>query len=133
MGQILTPALLSQRMHAAQDRWEQPPELADDDELTADEAQEQAEAELLTTAEPLADWIAKGCDCDAGRDPINVHAVEDIDIADTDSIPLLLAAIVGGFRCQQGAAIERLRTLYLRAERASVDARAAQLLSGGAS
>ena len=38
MSRILTPALLAQRMHAAQDRWETPPYAGDDDTLTMDDA-----------------------------------------------------------------------------------------------
>ena len=112
--------------------FETAPELLDDDQLSEDEARDQAVAELLTTAEPLADWIAKRCDCDQGRAPIDIAEFEDVDLIDCDRVPVLLACIVEGDYAQMKAAACRLRTLYLKAERRAVEARVEQLMTGGA-
>ncbi len=130
MGHILSPALDSIRafniksdaqnraaLASGQERFETAPELPGDDQPSEDDARDQAEAELLTTAEPLADWIAKRCDCDQGREPIDVARFEDVDLIDCDRVPVLLAAMVAGTKAQQLTAACRLRTLYLKAER----------------
>lgn len=111
--------------------FETAPELDDDAPSEAD-CHDRAEAELLTTAEPLADWIAKKCDCDQGRAPIDTARFEDIDLIDCDRVPVLLACIVAGDYAQMKAAACRLRTLYLKAERKAVEARTEQLMTGGA-
>ena len=117
-------------LRAGQARFETAPELPDDDTLTADEAQSQAEDEMLTTAEPLADWIAKRCDNDQGRGPINTTRFADVDLIDCDRVPVLLACLLAGDFAQMKAASCRLRTLYLKAERKAVQARAAELQGG---
>ena len=134
MGQInTTPASTAARnaavLHSAQAAFEQPPELDDDDTPSEADCHDRAEAELLTTAEPLADWIAKKCDCDQGRAPIDTARFEDIDLIDCDRVPVLLACIVAGDYAQMKAAACRLRTLYLKAERKAVEARTAELLA----
>ncbi len=98
--------------------------------FNADDAQAQAEDEILTTTEPLADWIAKKCDCDQGRAPIDTTKLEDVDLIDCDRVPVLLACIVAGDYPQMQAASRRLRELFLAAERKTVGQRAAQLLAG---
>lgn len=103
------------------------PEL-DDDTLTPDEAEAVAIDELLTTTEPLADWIAKKCDCDQGRAPIDTTKLAAVDLIDCDRVPVLLAAIVNGTRDLERTAIDRLRDLYLRAERKALGQRTAELL-----
>ena len=137
MGQILTTrtdglghARNVAALHSAQAAFETAPELLDDDQPSEDDARDQAEAELLTTAEPLADWIAKRCDCDQGRAPIDVARFEDVDLIDCDRVPVLLACIVAGDYAQMKAAACRLRTLYLKAERKAVEVRTAELLAG---
>lgn len=102
----------------------------DEDALTADEAESQAADEVLTTTEPLADWIAKKCDCDQGRAPIDTTKLEDVDLIDCDRVPVLLACLLAGDYAQMKAASCRLRTLFLQAERKTVGQRAAQLLAG---
>ena len=135
MGQITAtrPAQIERRnaaaLHSAQAAFEQTPELADDDTPSEDDCRSRAEDELLTTAEPLADWIAKKCDCDQGRAPINTARFEDVDLIDCDRMPVLLACIVAGDYAQMKAAACRLRTLYLKAERKAVEARTAELLA----
>lgn len=106
------------------------PRTPDDDTLTADEAESQAADEVLTTTEPLADWIAKKCDCDQGRAPIDTTKFEDVDLIDCDRVPVLLACLLAGDESQMRAASSRLRTLFLQAERKTVGLRAAQLLAG---
>jgi hypothetical protein len=98
--------------------------------FNADDAQAQAEDEILTTTEPLADWIAKKCDCDQGRAPIDTTKLEDVDLIDCDRVPVLLACIVAGDYQQMNAASRRLRALFLATERKTVGQRAAQLLAG---
>lgn len=98
--------------------------------FNADDAQAQAEDEILTTTEPLADWIAKKCDCDQGRAPIDTTKLEDVDLIDCDRVPVLLACLLAGDFAQMKAASCRLRTLYLQAERKTVAQRAAELLAG---
>lgn len=138
MGQILSTALdaLHRRnaatLHAAQAAWEQPPELPADDELLPHEAHGRAVDELLTTAEPLADWIAKACACDAGRAPIDTLGVTALQLLDTDSIPLLLACILAGDSQQADRAARRLRDLYVGSEKKAIEARAAALMRGEA-
>lgn len=106
------------------------PRTPDEDTLTADEAEEQAADEVLTTTEPLADWIAKKCDCDQGRAPIDTTKFDDVDLIDCDRVPVLLACLLGGDEMQMHAASNRLRTLFLQAERKTIGQRAAQLLAG---
>ena len=103
MGQILTTrtdglghARNVAALHSAQAAFEAAPELLDDDTPSEDDCRSQAEDELLTTAEPLADWIAKRCDCDQGRAPIDTARFEDVDLIDCDRVPMLLACIVAG-------------------------------------
>jgi len=106
----------------------------DEDALTPDEAESQAEDEVLATAEPLADWMAKQCACDQGREPVNLLAMRraepdlSVDLSDCNSVPVLLAAIMIGYYPEQRAAVARLRTLYLQSERQTVSKRAAVLL-----
>ena len=136
MGQILTTrtdglghARNVAALHSAQAAFEAAPELLDDDTPSEDDCRSQAEDELLTTAEPLADWIAKRCDCDQGRAPIDTARFEDVDLIDCDRVPMLLACIVAGDYEQIKAAACRLRTLYLKAERRAVEARTTELLA----
>ena len=136
MGQILTTrtdglghARNVAALHSAQAAFEAAPELLDDDTPSEDDCRSQAEDELLTTAEPLADWIAKRCDCDQGRQPINTGRLQDVDLIDCDCVPVLLACIVAGDYSQMRAAACRLRTLYLKAERRAVEARTTELLA----
>lgn len=117
-------------LQAGQARFETAPELPDDDALTADEAESQAADEVLTTTEPLADWLAKKCDCDQGRAPIDTTKFDDVDLIDCDRVPVLLACLLAGDFAQMKAASCRLRTLFLQAERKTVGQRAAQLLAG---
>lgn len=98
--------------------------------FNADDAQAQAEDEVLTTTEPLADWLAKKCDCDQGREPIDTTKLEDVDLIDCDRVPVLLACLLAGDYPQMQAASRRLSTLFLAAERKTVGQRAAQLLAG---
>lgn len=98
--------------------------------FNADDAQSQAEDEVLTTTEPLADWLANKCDCDQGRAPIDTTKLEDVDLIDCDRVPVLLACLLAGDESQMRAASSRLRTLFLQAERKTVGQRAAQLLAG---
>ena len=102
--------------------------------FNADDAQAQAEDEILTTTEPLADWIAKKCDCDQGRAPIDTTKFDDVDLIDCDRVPVLLACLLAcllaGDESQMRAASNRLRTLFLAAERKTVGQRTAQLLAG---
>jgi len=97
--------------------------------FNADDAQAQAEDEILTTTEPLAGWIAKKCDCDQGRAPIDTTRFADVDLIDCDRVPVLLACLLAGDEFQMRAASNRLRTLFLAAERKTVGQRAAQLLA----
>lgn len=99
------------------------------DAVSEDDAQSLAESELCTTTEPLADWLAKRCDCDQGRAPIDTSRLRDIDLIDSDRVPVLLAALFDGDDSLQRAAISRLRALYLKAERKTVGQRAAELLA----
>lgn len=115
-------------MAAGRAAFETAPELPADDEITPDEAHDRAVAELLTTTEPLADWIAKKCGCDQGRAPIDLGRFEDVDLIDCDRVPVLLAAVIAGDWTQQKAAAGRLAALYQQAERKQVAARAAELL-----
>lgn len=124
-------ALEAAAMAAGRARFETAPELPADDEITPDEAHDRAVSELLTTAEPLADWIAKKCDCDQGRAPIDLGRLEDVDLIDCDRVPVLLAAMVAGDWQQQKVAAGRLAALYLKAERKTVATRAAELLKAG--
>lgn len=100
-----------------------------DGELSADDAHDMAVAELLTTAEPAADWIAKQCDCDQGRAPIDTLHIGAEAIMDCASVPLLHALILGGDRHQAHRAADRLAALYKRAEGELIGRRTQEILA----
>jgi hypothetical protein len=68
MGRILTPALLAQRMHACQDRWESPPDEPDDDndpQTGMDDAIAligRAERALITNRRAAADLLREAAE-----------------------------------------------------------------------
>lgn len=114
---------------AGQAAWDNAaPDYADDGAYDDQTARDQAIAELLTTAEPAADWIAKACDYDQGRAPINTLHIGGHAILECTSVPVLLALILNGTAQQQVRAADRLAYLYRTAETPWIAQRAAELL-----
>lgn len=115
-------------LRAAQARWDNQAEPeADDDALSEDDARDQASAWVLGHAEPVADWLAKACDCAAGRQPVDMSAVDEFAVID-GNVPLLLAVLMLGDDCLARRAMHRLRDLADAAFNADIEQRAQKLL-----
>lgn len=101
----------------------------DDDALTADDARSEATDQVLSYAEGVADWLAKACDCDAGRQPLDVRALDAVQIMEGPP-HLLLTVLMNGDNTQALRALHRMRDLAAKHFAPEIDSRAAQLLAG---
>lgn len=107
------------------------PRTDDSDDLTPDDARQQATDQILGHAESVADWMAKACDCDEGRIALDVSAVDAVQIID-GSPALLVAVLMTGDNTQALRALHKLRELAAKAFAPEIDGRAADLLAEGA-
>ena len=103
-----------------------------DEVMTADEARGEAIDQVLSYAESVADWLAKGCDSTEGRTPISVgdvSALHPLQIID-GSPALLVAVLMHGDNTQVLRAVHKLRELAAKFFAAEIDERAGELLAG---
>lgn len=100
----------------------------DDDTLMhPDTAHELATDEFVTTAESVADWLAKVTDTPAGREPVDTEKIDEADIFNAKP-HILLALIFNGTNAQAQAARHELRYAFLKAHQGDIDTRANELL-----
>lgn len=102
-----------------------------DEVMTADEAKGEATDQILSFAESVADWLAKACDCDEGRIPLDVSALEPLQIIE-GSPALLMTVLMNGDNSQVLRAVHKLREMAAKNFAAEIDERAAQLLAEAA-
>lgn len=103
------------------------PRTEDDDALTEADARDEATAQVLSYAESVADWLAKACDTAAGRQPLDVRALEPLQIID-GSPALLLTVLMNGDQQQAMRALGRLRELAAVEFAPEINERAAAML-----
>jgi hypothetical protein len=103
----------------------------DDDSLTPDQAHDEAAEQVLSYAESVADWLAKACDTDAGRMPLDVRALEPLQIIE-GSPALLLSVLMNGDNSQVLRAVHGLREMAGKHFAAEINERSAQLLAEAA-
>ena len=101
-------------------------ELGDDD-YTEEQAESDATDYILSHAESMADWLAKACDTPAGREPLDVRALEPVQIME-GAAPMLMAVLMNGDNTQALRALHRLRELAAVEFKREIDERAASLL-----
>ena len=123
-----------QAMASAQATYDdmQPPAYFDDDMLPMDphDARDLATAEVLATAEPAADAIAKLCAVPEGASPIDPANLTDVDVIDGTACQCL-AVILGGTNASAVlTAARRLAELVAKAQADVINERAAQLVRG---
>lgn len=100
---------------------------ADDDELTEDDARSEATDQILSFSESVADWLAKACDTDEGRSPLDVRALEPVQILN-GSPAMLLAVLMNGDNTQALRALHRLRELAAAGFDDVITQRAAEMM-----
>jgi hypothetical protein len=96
--------------------------------MTADEARGEATDQILSFAESVADWMAKACDCDEGRMPLDVRDLEPLQIIE-GSPALLVACLMNGDNSQVLRAVHKLREMAAKNFATEIDERAAELLA----
>ena len=79
-----------------------------DDELSDDEARDQATDQVLATPHTMAQWLAS--ECDGHREPVDLGAVNAYALL-AASVPTLLAVLLAGDNQQALRALHRLRDL----------------------
>lgn len=99
----------------------------DDETMTREDAEYEATEQLLSYAESVADWLAKACDTDAGRQPLDVRALEPLQIIEGDPA-LLLTVLMNGDQLQAMRALHRLRELAAAAFKREITERADELM-----
>lgn len=104
------------------------PRTDDDDGLTPEQARDEASEQILSYAESVADWLAKACDCDEGRLPLDVRDLEPLQIIE-GSPALLLTVLMNGDNGQVLRAVHGLRDMAAKHFAAEINERAAQLLA----
>lgn len=100
---------------------------AHDETLSPEDAESEAAEHVLGHSESVADWLAKACDTPAGRESIDVRALDAVQIME-GSAPLLLAVLMNGDNTQALRALHRLRDLAAAQFKREIDERAAELL-----
>ena len=95
------------------------------------EARDQATDVVLSYAESVADWLAQACNTDAGREPLDVSVLTDMQVID-GSAATLLAVVMTGDNKQVLRAVHRLREMAATAYVVEIESRAAELLAEGA-
>ena len=112
----------------ATDHWLDPRnDNSGDDTLTPEKAEAEATKQVLSYSESVADWLAKACDTPAGRDPLDVLALEPVQIIE-GAAPLLLAVLMNGDNTQALRALHRLRELAAVAFKREISERAEAIL-----
>jgi hypothetical protein len=101
--------------------------IEDDDELTEDDARDQATDQILSYAESVADWLAKACDTDAGRQPLDVRALEPQQIIEGEPA-MLLTVLMNGDQKQAQQALFRLRELAAKNFAREINERTVELM-----
>ena len=96
-------------------------------EISPEDAESEATEQILSHAESVADWLAKACDTDAGRMPMDVRALEPVQIME-GAAPMLLAVLMNGDNTQALRALHRLRELAGKHFEREISERAGQLL-----
>jgi len=104
------------------------PRTEDDDRLTPAQAHDEATDQILSFAESVADWLAKACDCDEGRLPLDVRDLEPLQIIE-GSPAMLVAVLMHGDNSQVLRAVHKLRELAAKNFAAEINERAAELLA----
>lgn len=104
------------------------PRTDDSDTLTPDQAHDEATDQILSYAESVADWLAKACDTDAGRMPLDVRDLEPLQIIE-GSPALLVAVLMTGDNTQVLRAVHGLREMAGKNFAAEINERAALLLA----
>lgn len=99
----------------------------DDDALTEDDARSEATDQILSHAESVADWLAKACDTDEGRMPLDVTPLDALAIIE-GSPAVLLTVLMNGNNTQALRAMHRLRELAAANFRIEIEERTADLL-----
>jgi len=103
-------------------------EVEADEELTPEQAHDEASEQILSYAESVADWLAKACDCDEVRLPLDVRDLEPLQIIE-GSPALLLTVLMNGDNGQVLRAVHGLRDMAAKHFAAEINERAAQLLA----
>lgn len=96
-------------------------------EISPEDAESEATEQILSHAESVADWLAKACDTDAGRMPLDVRALEPVQIME-GAAPMLLAVLMNGDNTQALRALHRLRELAGKHFEREISERKEQLL-----
>lgn len=96
--------------------------------MTPAQAHDEATDQILSFAESVADWMAKACDTDAGRLPLDVRDLEPLQIIE-GSPALLVAVLMNGDNSQVLRAVYRLREMAAKNFATEIDERAAELLA----
>lgn len=109
------------------DHWLDPRTTELVEETTEDDARSEATEQVLNYSESVADWLAKACDCEAGRQPIDVRALTPLQIIE-GAPHLLLAVLMNGDNTQALRALHRLRELAAVEFRREIAERAAAIL-----
>ena len=107
--------------------WADPRTEQDDEAMTPEQAEEEAAEQILSHAESVADWLAKACDTDAGRMPLDVRALEPVQIMEGGAA-MLLAVLMNGDNTQALRALHRLRELAGKHFEREISERKEQLL-----
>jgi len=98
-----------------------------DEVLTEDEARGEAQDQILSHAESVADWLAKACDTPAGRMPLDVTPLTPLQIME-GTPALLLTVLMNGDNTQALRALHQLRELAAVAFADQIKERAGELL-----
>lgn len=96
-------------------------------DVSPEDAESEATEQVLSYSESVADWLAKACDTPAGREPLDVRALEPVQIME-GAAPMLLAVLMNGDNTQALRALHRLRELAAVEFKLEIDERAAELL-----
>lgn len=96
-----------------------------DDELSDDEARDEAVDQVLATPELMANWLAFECSREAK--PVDVQALTEHAVIEA-SVPALLAVLLSGDDRHASRALHRLRELAIEQNAELIDQRAASLL-----
>lgn len=109
------------------------PRSPQNDAPTADDARDAAREHILSYADSVADWLAKACDTPAGREPLDVSALTEVEVISGTPALLMAVLMTGNNNTQALRAVYRLRELAAMAFRVEIDGRTASILAGAAS
>lgn len=97
-----------------------------DDELSDDQAHDEAVDQVLATPELMANWLAFECSREAK--PVDVQALTEHAVIEA-SVPALLAVLLSGDDRHASRALRRLRELAIEQNAEHINTRAAALLA----